>query len=164
MRAKDLFVTSYWERNFPMPLSVRRSVGRFVSVFHNFLKGRAVTMPCSYRSNYSLYFLFPCFSLFVRLSVRLGGEMSSRPSHTWWYDYISIHLSIFLSSFLSIHLSVGVADWVYEEEVLSDTRNIVSINSNRKCVDYHNLQYSYYYKGFLPLYLYLFIYFVLINP
>ena len=46
----------YWKCNFPMTPHVRllvgwlvgRSVGR--SVCHNFLKGREVTLPCSYRS------------------------------------------------------------------------------------------------------------------
>ena len=43
-----------WKCNFPMTRSVHRSVGSVgCSVCHKFLKGRKVTLPCSYRSTSS---------------------------------------------------------------------------------------------------------------
>ena len=42
------FLTKRLLCSFPMTRSVRRSIGQ--SVCHNFLKGREVTLPCSYKS------------------------------------------------------------------------------------------------------------------
>ena len=49
-----MYVYNYWKRSFPVNQSVRPLVGRLGrrSVYHNFLKGREVTIPCSYWSTY----------------------------------------------------------------------------------------------------------------
>ena len=52
----DRNMVRYWKCNFPMTRSVRLLVSWLVgrSVFHNFLKGREVTLPCSYGSTCSI--------------------------------------------------------------------------------------------------------------
>ena len=88
---KDVVDKYIWKCKFPLCPSVGWSVEHSVgsSVCHSFLKGRKVTLPCSYRSTCStcdslLFTLGICRQLTLSLRITAEYKRNTHPEINYW--------------------------------------------------------------------------------